>query len=261
MSSPAKRISTKYWVLALGIVLVAWVGYSLSKGKQTSISFPAQPTPTTNSNVTTEKSGTTDGPVGRNGLRAYQGPGAGEVTLEWQRFFTDGENFSVHYGIQSKAYAFAKPYIGYISTYTVKGLTPGTKYYFAIEGIRAGNVSAGSDGEVSLVAPSSPTVVAVTGGPIGRNFLQAKAGQKKGEVILSWKRYSPDADKYHIVYGLTPGKYLYGVLNAIDVTPQDNDYSYTIKALSSGTRYYFALEPQRSGQAIYTTAEVSVVVP
>jgi hypothetical protein len=213
----------------------------------------------TQSTVATQ--GSVSGPVGRNGLTAYPGPGVGEVTLEWQRFFPDGENFSIHYGTVSKVYPYAATYVGYISTYTVKGLTPGTRYYFVVEGIRVGNVSAGWDGEVSAVAPASAVNIAVTAGPVGRNLLTVKAGPKKGQATLSWTRFYKDTEKYNVVYGTKPGVYSYGLLNAIDTTPQDNQYLYVIGSLSSGTRYYFALIPQRSGTGTYVTSEVSVVAP
>lgn len=205
--------------------------------------------------------GAVNGPIGRNGLRAYAGPNAGEVTLEWQRYYLDGENFSIHYGIKSKVYPYEARSVGYISTFIVKGLTPGTKYYFVVEGIRAGGVTAGWDGEVSMVAPSSSVSVVVTAGPIGRNFLTVTPGPNKGEVTLNWQRFNPDTEKYSVVYGTIPGKYTFGLLSAVDTTPQDNSYSYVIRALTSGTRYYFALEPQRSGQGMYITAEVSTVAP
>jgi len=202
---------------------------------------------------------TTSGPVGRNALRAYPGPGMGQVTLEWQRFYLDGENFTLHYGTASNNYPYAAPYVGYISTYTIGALKPGTRYYFAVEGIRAGNSSAGWDGEASAVAPSAPVTVMGSAGPVGRNILWAKAGPLSGQVTLNWTRYFPDTETYHIVYGRWPGKYIYGVLNARDTTPQDNNYSFTIGSLSPGARYYFALVPQRSGTGIYVSPEVSVV--
>lgn len=204
-------------------------------------------------------SAATTGPVGRNALRSYPGPGAGQVTLQWQRYYLDGENFTVHYGTQSNKYIYEVRNVGYISSFTVSGLTPGVPYYFAVEGIRQGNVSAGWDGEVKGVAPSSSTTVVGTAGPIGRNKLWAKAGPKSGQVTLNWTRYFPDTEKYHIVYGLWSGKYVYGVLNAKDTTPQDDNYSYTVGYLKPGTRYYFALVPQRNGTATYVTPEVSVV--
>lgn len=214
-----------------------------------------------NPSATTTTLPSTSGPVGRNALRAYAGPGVGEVTLEWQRFYNDGENFSVHYGTKSNSYNFVNDHIGYISTYTVKGLTPGTKYFFAVEGFRSGNVSAGWDGEVSVVAPATRTIVVGTAGPVGRNMLVAKAGPKKGQVTLNWVRFFPDTEKYSIVYGTLPGVYSFGFVNAVDATPQDNNYSFVVSALTSGKRYYFALDPQRNGTGIYVTSEVSVVAP
>lgn len=201
----------------------------------------------------------TTGPVGRNSTRVYPGPGKGEVTVEWSRFFLDGENFTIHYGTGAGATEFAAPYVGYISTYTLGNLVPGKRYYFSIEGIRAGNVSAGTDGVVSTVAPKAPVTVMGTPGPVGRNVLRAKPGPKKGEVTLKWTRFFPDTELYNIVYGTKPGQYQYGVLDAKDTTPQDNDYDFTVGGLASGKRYYFALAPQRSGQAMYVTSEVSAV--
>lgn len=252
-------------LLPLGLVALAvLIGFFLMNSKSVTVNKKVTEEtskPVAQNTNTSPAVGASSGPIGRNGLRAYAGPNKGEVTLEWQRFFLDGENFSIHYGTNSKEYPYLAKNIGYISTYTVKGLTPGTKYYFVVEGIRAGGVSAGWDGEVSMVAPSVSTPVVGTTGPVGRNLLTVKQGPKKGEVTLSWVRYFPDTEKYHIVYGIVPGKYIYGLLNAIDTTPQDNNYSHVIGSLSSGTRYYFALEPQRSGQAIYATTEVSIVAP
>lgn len=259
----ARKKSNSLLLLALlALLVVGGVFLFLSKSSVTKKTETAKQTakPVATRGAVSSVSASS-GPVGRNGLRAYAGPGVGEVTLEWQRFAPDGENYSIHYGTGSKNYAFAKPYIGYISTYTVGRLTPGTRYYFAVEGIRVGNVSAGSDGEVTMVAPASSTTVIGTAGPVGRNLLVAKPGPKKGQVTLSWTRYYPDTEKYGVVYGLLPGKYVYGVLNAVATVAQVSNYSYTVGSLSSGKRYYFALEPQRSGTGIYITSEVSVVAP
>lgn len=265
MSAQSKRSKGSPSLLLIVIAIAALVGLAMFSSKSPKMNKEKggdkeTAAPTTSQNKVASQSAVS-GPVGRNGLRAYAGPGVGEVTLEWQRFFIDGENFNIRYGTKSKEYPYQVQKVGYISTYIVKGLTPGTKYYFVIEGIRTGNVSAGWDGEVSMVAPSSPTVVAVTSGPVGRNLLIGKPGPKKGEVTLNWTRFFPDTEKYHVVYGTTPGKYSYGLLNAVDTTPQDNNYSATIGSLSSGQRYYFALEPQRGGTAIYISSEVSVVAP
>ncbi len=252
-------------VLVAGVILFAVFS---SKSKLPAGQITGSPTPVSKvspkpagSQNSTQPQSSVSGPVGRNGLRAYAGPGVGEVTLEWQRFAIDGENYSVHYGIKSNVYPYLANHVGYISTYTVKNLTPGTKYYFVVEGFRSGNTSAGWDGEVSAVAPKSAVTVVVTAGPIGRNQLVVKAGPKKGQVSLNWIRFFPDTEKYNVVYGIKPGVYSYGLLNAVDTTPQDNQYSYIISSLQSGTRYYFALIPQRSGNGTYVTSEVSIVAP
>ncbi len=258
-------------LLVLGVVaLVVVGGYFILSSRNTTNSVNPTASPTANkasakpvaANVQAPVAqAAVSGPVGRNALRAYAGPGVGQVTLEWQRYAIDGENYTVHYGTVSGKYNYQADHIGYISTFTVKGLTPGTKYYFAVEGFRTGNTSAGWDGEVSAVAPASPTIVAGTVGPVGRNMLVAKAGPKKGQVTLNWVRFFPDTERYSIVYGTAPGVYSYGFLNAIDTTPQDNNYSFVINNLTSGTRYYFALDPQRNGTGIYVTSEVSTVAP
>jgi len=255
-------------LLALSVIALVVVGgyFILSSRNSKVVSTTASPTskattkPSASTQVVTPQ-GSVSGPVGRNGLRAYAGPGVGQVTLEWQRYFVDGENYTIHYGTTSGKYIYQADHVGYISTFTVKGLTPGTKYYFAVEGFRAGNTSAGWDGEVSVIAPANPVVVMTTAGPVGRNMLVAKAGPKKGQVTLNWSRFFPDTEKYSIVYGTMPGVYSYGFLNAIDTTPQDNNYSFVISNLNSGTRYYFALDPQRNGTGIYISSEVSTVAP
>lgn len=204
---------------------------------------------------------TTSGPVGSNGLRAYPGPGVGQVTLEWSRVSLTGENYSIKYGTKSASYPYLAPLVGYIATYTVGSLQPRQRYFFCLSRIWVGNSDQGCEPgvEVSAIAPSTPITVLGTAGPVGRNLLWAKAGPLSGQITLNWTRYFPDTEKYHIVYGLRPGKYIYGVLNAKDTTPQDNNYTFTIGSLSPGARYYFALVPQRSGTGIYVTSEVSAV--
>lgn len=249
------------WLLVLlaVVILIAVVLWSPKPSSKTTSGTPTAKPTASQSAAPVVPAGASSGPVGRNMLRAYAGPGVGEVTLEWQRYFLDGENFNLHYGTASGSYPWAINSIGYISTYTIKGLTPGTRYYFIVEGIRTGSVSAGHDGEVSVVAPGSPVEVVING-PVGRNSMIAKTGSKVGTVDLSWKRFFNDTQLYNIVYGEKPGQFIYGVLNAIDTTPKDpGNYTYTIGGLVSGKRYYFALVPQRNGQGIYVSTEISAV--
>jgi len=201
----------------------------------------------------------TAGPTGSNGIRAYQGPGKGEITLEWSRVSLSGENYSIRYGTNPDVPEFSAPHIGYITTYTVGNLQPGKKYYFKIDRIWTGNVNVGNDGTVAAVAPFQATTVRGTAGPIGRNSLIAKSGPKKGQVTIKWNRFFANTESYSVVYGEKPGQYIYGALDVRDATPGDNTFDFTIDKLQSGKRYYFALVPKVSGEAVYVTSEVSTV--
>ncbi len=203
--------------------------------------------------------GNAAGPVGSNGLRAYPGPGVGQVTLEWSRVSLSGENYSIHYGTSSKNYPFLADHVGYLATYTVNNLTPGQVYYFVLERFWTGNASQGWDGEVSVTAPGFASSPEVTAGPIGRNLLTAST-LGNGQVKLSWNQYFSDTNGWHIVYGTIPGRWQWGVLNAVNAVPGITSYSFDIGLLPVGQRVYFALSPVRGGQAQYITAEVSVVV-
>lgn len=203
---------------------------------------------------------TTAGPVGSNGLRAYPGPGKGQVTLEWARVSLSGENYSIHYGTASNTYQYLADHVGYIATYTVSNLVPGQRYYFVLERIWTGNVSQGweAGAEVSTVAATGTTTPAVTSGPIGRNLLTAKA-IGGGKVKLTWRKFFSGSEAWHVVYGEKPGDFKYGALNAVMAQPGQGDYSYTVAALKPGKRYYFAIVPVVNGVALYETAEVAVV--
>ncbi len=95
--------------------------------------------------------------------------------------------------------------------------------------------------------------------PVGRNLLSVKPGPKSGQATLSWTRYYSDYGKYSLVYGVTPGKYVYSVLNAGNSSSVSSTYSYTVGSLKSGTRYYFALQTQNNTKKTYISPEVSIV--
>jgi hypothetical protein len=210
-------------------------------------------------NPTSTKAATiTAGPAGVNGLRAYPGPGRGQVTLEWSRVTLTGENYTIHYGTTSGNLQYLADHVGYIATYTVSNLTPGQRYYFTLERIQVGNVSIGWSGEVSVVAATGSVSPVVTSGPIGRNLLTATA-IGGGKVRLNWRKFFSGSEGWHVVYGTKPGQFSYGVLNAVTASSTVGDYTFTVGALRPGQRYYFALAPVLNGTAIYITAEVSVV--
>ena len=204
--------------------------------------------------------GFTSGPVGINGLRAYSGPGVGQITFEWARVTLTGENYSIRCGTESGVYPILYSHVGYIATYTAYNLVPGQRYYCVLERIQIGDVSVGwCGGEVSQVAATSAASPEVPAGPTGRNHLTAEA-IGGGKVVLKWKQFFSDTTGWHLVFGTKPGQFEWGALNIVTTTQGVTDYSYTVNLLPKGQRIYFAIVPVRSGIAFYITAEVSVVV-
>jgi hypothetical protein len=203
--------------------------------------------------------GFTSGPVGINGLRAYSGPGVGQITFDWSRVSLTGENYTIRCGTVSGFYPFVYSHVGYIATYTAYNLVPGQRYYCVLERIQIGDVSIGWSGEVSALAATGVSSPAVPSGPVGRNQLTATA-IGGGKVVLKWKQFFSDTTSWHLVFGTKPGQFEWGALNIVNTAPGVTDYSYTVNLLTPGQRVYFALVPVRSGVAFYITAEVSVVV-
>ena len=123
------------------------------------------------------------------GVWAKSGPGGGEVTLFWQEV-AYANRYAVEYGTTSGQYLYGATNIGGTSSrsYTVKSLTPGTKYYFKLAGARdctssplsdevwawAGGGSIPSSAKASTFAPPS-------GGSAGR---AAGAGRALGGASL-----------------------------------------------------------------------------
>lgn len=206
------------------------------------------------------------------------GPGGGEITLYWDEV-AYANRYAVAYGQWSGKYTYGADNIGGTQSrsYTVKGLTPGGKYVFALAAARDcasspfshevwGTAGWGSATQVST--PSTPVAVAspakasladeasaksaAKGGPVGKQSLWAKSGPGVGQVTLYWKQ-ADSANNYHLVYGTQPGRQQYGALNIGNTT------WYTVKHLAPGTRYYFALVPLFNGRSLPTTAWVSAV--
>lgn len=200
------------------------------------------------------------GPVGPNELRAASGPDVGQVTLMWKRVDLNVTNYSLAYGTSSGKYTYGADKIGNIVTYTVKYLSPGQRYCFLLYPYLDNQISTPKSPELCETAASGATPVVGTAGPYGRNLLSAVAGPQTGQVTLKWQRFFPDTQLYNIVYGVKPGNYIYGVVNARDATnPNDSNFEFVVGSLQPGQRYYFALIPQVNGQGVYITAEVSQV--
>ncbi len=205
---------------------------------------------------------------------AKSGPRQGEVTIYWSEA-AYANRYAVAYGTKSNQYVYGADNIGGAASrsYTVKSLSPGTKYYFRIAGARDSSSSpfsveftgwamggAGSQKAVAvtpkMVGKTPAAVWQKTSTPMqqpkqgSRYDLWTKSGPRDGEVTLYWKQ-GENADNYHIVYGNSMGKYEYGALN---VGKTDH---YTIGKLVTGKTYYFALVPVMHNQAQYTTSAVA----
>ncbi len=82
-------------------------------------------------------------------LEAASGPGKGEVSLTWTKVGAD--YYSLVFGGASGAYEYGAPNIGNTDQYTVRQLTQGKLYYFAIAAVR-GCASSGFSNEASARA-------------------------------------------------------------------------------------------------------------
>jgi len=95
-------------------------------------------------------------------------------------------------------------------------------------------------GTCVLTRPASPTNVVAT-------------VLNSSQVLLSWNGAS-GSTHYGIVYGISPGVYIYGAENIGNVT------SYTVSNLSPGRRYYFAVFAVNQCAPSEYSSEVSNVV-
>lgn len=209
---------------------------------------------------------------------ATSGPMSGEVTLHWDAT-AYANRYAVAYGTGNNNYTYGADNIGgsASTSYTVKSLVPGTKYYFRIAAAKdcssgpfSSEVAAlAMTGETvavqpsvtskvpaavqEVVAPSISTVSpSVSGGPTGKLMLSAVTGPMTGEVTVYWQN-NELADNYHLVYGTSPNDMRYGALNI------GKEMKYTVKSLIPGTKYYFSLVPVKGAIALYTTQSVSAV--
>lgn len=77
----------------------------------------------------------------------------------------------------------------------------------------------------------------------------------KGEVVLNWLKLKENVDKYAIAYGLQSGNYIYGLDNVGDVN------SFTVRYLTPGTKYYFAVRGANGCMPGPWSQEWSAVAP
>ena len=207
--------------------------------------------------VFTSVANAASGPTGLNAIRTEAGPGAGQITLNWQRYHLDITGYMIQYGTAPGIYKYGTGNIGNVATNTIGALTPGVRYYFRLIPFRSNEQAKPVSPEVSDVAIATSRIVVGTSGPYGQRGLKAVSGPGTGEVTLTWTKLNNDVNDYHITYGLQPGKYIYGAQNIGASSTGLNKY--TVRQLRSGTRYYFAVVPSRAGVSLYDSAEVSTI--
>ncbi|OGG17275.1 hypothetical protein A3D78_03205 [Candidatus Gottesmanbacteria bacterium RIFCSPHIGHO2_02_FULL_39_14] len=190
------------------------------------------------------------------------GPGGSEVTIYWNEV-AYANRYAVAYGLESGKYLYGATNIGGTSSrsYTVKGLTPGTKYYLVLSAARDCSASpfsnevtawAGSGTVAYAKASASQAATTVSQGAASAKAMAVEAanlsvwsGPGVGQVTLKWY-HREDVDNYHLVYGTKMGQYEYGALNIGKVT------QFTVGSLVPGRAYYFALVPVKGDRALYT---------
>ena len=108
--------------------------------------------------------------------------------------------------------------LGNVTTYQNTGLSASTTYSYRVDAIdAAGNAS-------GLSTPASATT---------------QTQSANGTAILTWDPVTEtNLSGYRIYYGTAPGTYLQSIGQGISV---GNVTTYTVSALISGTRYYFAV--------------------
>lgn len=196
------------------------------------------------SGIVSTKAFALTGPEDPYSFSAVSGNTAGSVTITWYDDRT-AKQYNLLYGTDPSHYNYGMVNLpdaaNTSNSFTVNYLTPGTTYYFTLIGV------GGSDsGPVAAQATSTQQTSIITSHLPEYGFT-AQTGTTPGTVQLNWTD-NGSAQKYDIVYGKTPGSYIYGVENVPFNPNMDNEF--TIGALQSGTPYYFELVSERNGSII-----------
>src|SRR5690606_28710853 len=158
------------------------------------------------------------------------------------------------YGPSSNSHLYGVVGLGDSSSYIVRGLTPGQRYYFSLSPVVNGTGLAYM-GEVSAIATgtgtaktassgSQATIVALPSGNTGMPWsLSAVTGSNAGEVNLSWTNtQTSTVDGFDLVYGSKNGLNEHGYQG---IRQSGTNYTFTVGKLISGQRYFFQILPEK----------------
>jgi fibronectin type 3 domain-containing protein len=215
-----------------------------------------------------------------NGLTAS--PGNGKVTLSWKAPGSDGgtgiSGYEIYRGTSPGGESGTPVNASLVAgtSFTMTGLTNGTRYYFTVAAVNKAKLQSAKSGEASATpsagasasasasasgsasatgpataSPSGGATATATGTPAG---LTATPGN--GEVGLSWTASvsvggAPPVS-YHVYQGTSPGFTL-----GTPVT-RTSDTHATVTGLTNGTTYYFVVTAvDGSGTVSGTSGEAS----
>ena len=174
---------------------------------------------------------------------------AGELILSWDpNNEFDLAGYKVHYGTSSRNYSNSID-IGNYTTYTLRNLTDGTRYFIAVTAYDDSRNESDYSEEVNAIvkiiditAPNPPTIT-------NTQLIDNK-------ITLTWTK-SVDADVagYKVYYGTSSHNYINTILVG-------NSTSYTTPTLAEGVTYFFAVTAyDTSNNESAHSSEVNVLVP
>jgi subtilase family serine protease len=161
--------------------------------------------------------------------------GAGTLNLNWTTS-AGATTYDVLEGSTAGGESSAPAQSGVSSPQTAfTGLTPGQKYFFKVQAVNAGGISAASAEASGTVIPAVPAGLTATAG--------------NGAVSLSWSA-AAGAQTYDIYQGASAGGE-----GAAPVKTGITSASATVTGLSNGKAYYFMVAAVDAGGASASSAE------
>lgn len=204
----------------------------------------------------------TSGPIEPYSFSASSGTQPGSVKLIW---YDDGSapKYNLLYGTDPNNYIYGVVDIAHsvhqANEFTVGYLAPGKTYYFKLCGVRPDGDTESGPIKAQAATNANPTAKAVyysTSKNYEMPYLFALGyGKDAGTVTVTWFD-NDSANKYDIVYGLSPGNYIYGF--------QDMPYSpnlsntFSVGSLTPGTTYYFALVAERDSTVVSWSSPLQI---